>query len=105
MATKETKDPEIQDVDLTHKLLAIASTSGGDASLRATHAAARGQLAKLNQVLQDAVDKQREEARKEQEEADAKAAEEAKLAKRKAEDEAEAAAKKAEDEARAKATA
>lgn len=93
MATKETKAPEIADIDLTHKLLAIASTSGGDPTLRATHAAARAKLAEMNKVLQDAVDKQREEARKELEAADAKAAEEAKLAKRKAEDEAEAAAK------------
>jgi hypothetical protein len=101
LETKQVKHPEIADVDLTHKLLAIASASSGDASLRATHAAARTKLAELNQAMQDQIDKQREDARKAQEAADAKAAEEAKVAKRKAEDEAAATAKKAaEDELR-----
>jgi colicin import membrane protein len=102
--TKEAKHPEIADVDLTHKLLAIASASAGDTTLRATHAAARTKLGELNKVMQDQLDKQRDEARKAQEAADAKAAEEAKVAKRKAEDEAAKKAeedrKKAEDELR-----
>lgn len=104
MDAKEAKEPEIHDLDLTHKLLNIAYHSQGDPALKATHAAARGQLAKLNKVLQDAVDKQREEARKALEAAEAKAADEAKAAKRKAEDEAEAKAKK-DGEAKAKAPA
>jgi hypothetical protein len=89
------KHPEIADVDLTAKLLAITTASANDPALRATHAAARAKLGEMNKTMQDELDKQRETARKAQEEADRKAAEEAKEAKRKAEDEA---AKKAEDD-------
>jgi colicin import membrane protein len=97
--TTEPKHPEIADVDATAQLLAIAEASKSDPSLRATHAAARAKLAELNKVMQDELDKQREEARKAQEEADREAAEEAKEAKRKAED--EAAAKAEEDRKKA----
>ena len=93
---KEVKAPEIKDLDLTQKLLTIAHHSASDAALRATHAAARTQLAKLNQVIQDEVDKQRAEAAKAAAAEEAKAAEEARLAKRKAEDEEAAATKKTE---------
>jgi alkyl hydroperoxide reductase subunit AhpC len=93
---KQVKAPEISDVDATHKLLAIASASQGDPALRATHAAARNKLIEMNKVMQDQVDKQREEVAKAIAAEEAKAAEEATAAKRKAEDEAATSAKKAE---------
>jgi hypothetical protein len=91
------KGPEIHDIDLTHKLLAIAAASGGDANLRAIHQAAREQLGKINLTMQEQYDKVRKAEADKIMAAEAKAAEEAKQAKRKAEDEA---AKKAEDELR-----
>jgi hypothetical protein len=91
----ETKDPEIHDLDLTQKLLTIANHSQGDPNLRATHAAARVQLAKLNKAIQDQVDKRNEEAAKAQAALEAKAVEDARIAKRKAEDEALEVAKRA----------
>jgi hypothetical protein len=94
---KETKDPEIADGDLTkfNQLLGIAQHSASDPSLRATHHAARTQLAKLNKVIQDQIDKNNAAAAKAIAEAEAKAVEDARVAKRKAEDEAAKEAAKA----------
>jgi topoisomerase IA-like protein len=102
---KEVKAPEIEDVELTHQLMQIASSSANDRTLSAIHNAAYVQLGSINAALQEQVDKQNEAAAKKLAAEEAKAAEDAKQAQRKAEDEEAAAAKKAAaDEAKANKT-
>jgi hypothetical protein len=93
------KGPEIVDIDLTAKLLTIASASANNAGLRAVYAAAQHQLNKINATIQEGIDKVNKAQADKIAAEEAKVIEDARQAKRKAEDEAAA---KAKEEAKAK---
>jgi hypothetical protein len=94
------KGPEIVDIDLTAKLLTIASASANNAGLRAVYAAAQHQLNKINATIQEGIDKVRKAEAEAISKKEAEDAEAARQAKRKAEDEALEASRKAEADAK-----